>query len=107
MSSSAASEARASAGPGSPAVPGGIVMGVIRTGLLVNSAAADRADVRAALALLPGERVRTSERPIPHAVSPERFVGVDCELATRSGRQVRAVGTVLAQASITGGRVLQ
>jgi hypothetical protein len=82
-------------------------MGVIRTGLLLNSAAAVRADVRAALALLPGERVRTSERPIPHAVSPECFVGVDCELATRSGRQVRAVGTVLARASITGSRVLQ
>jgi hypothetical protein len=109
MSSWAGSDTRASAGPGpgSTAAAGGIVMGVIRTGLLVNSAAAGRADVRAALALLPGERVRTSERPIPHAVSPERLVGVDCDLATRSGRQVRAVGTVLARALITGGRVLQ
>ncbi|GAA0235757.1 SCO2522 family protein [Actinomadura nitritigenes] len=50
--------------------PGGIVMGVVRTGLLLNSAAATRADVRAALAILPGERVRTFERPVPHAVSP-------------------------------------
>lgn len=113
MSSWAGSESRVSARPptgpglGVPAPGGGIVLGVVRTGLLVNSTAAGRADARAALTLLPGERVRTSVRPMPYAVSPERYVGVDCDLATGSGRQTRAVGTVLARASITGGRVLQ
>ncbi|MGI5324009.1 SCO2521 family protein [Actinomadura nitritigenes] len=112
MSSPAGSDSRATAGArpgGRRAAPGqgGIVMGVVRTGPLLNSAAASRADARAALAILPGEPVRTFERPIPHAVSPDVLAGVDCELATRSGRGVRAVGTVLARASVTGGRVLQ
>jgi len=54
-----------------------------------------------------GERVRRSERPIAHAVSPDLLTGVDCRLVTSSGARVRGVGTAVSRATITGGHILQ
>jgi hypothetical protein len=87
----------------------GVAIGEIRTGLLRHSGSLARADVATLLALVPGEPVRQSERPIAHAVSPDIADGVDCALATGAdGRgRVRAVGTLLTQAVVVGGRVVQ
>jgi hypothetical protein len=84
-----------------------LAVGEIRTGLLQNSASVPVALAGQALALVPGERVRTSERPIAYAVSPDRLTGLDCRLATGSGARARGVGTAVTRAAITGGRVLQ
>jgi hypothetical protein len=84
-----------------------LVFGEVRTCLLQNSAAANQTDVAALLRLAPGERVRTSERPVAYAVSPELVSGVDCRMPAASGARVRGVGTVTARAVVTGGRVLQ
>lgn len=84
-----------------------LAVGEIRTGLLQNSAAVPAALAAQTLELQPGERVRSSERPIAHAVSPDRLAGLDCRLPTRSGARVRGIGTAITRASITGGRVLQ
>lgn len=51
--------------------------------------------------------MRTSERPVAHAVSPELFDGVDCLLPAGRGTKVRGIGTVTSRALVTGGRVLQ
>ncbi|MFF5982658.1 SCO2521 family protein [Streptomyces olindensis] len=67
-------------------------------------------DIRAAAHLLrlrPDERVRTSERPNLHALSPDLLTGVDCRLPTSNGAKTRVVGTVAARAALTEGRVLQ
>ncbi|MEN3357815.1 MAG: hypothetical protein V7637_1797 [Mycobacteriales bacterium] len=84
-----------------------LAIGEIRTGLLQNSTAVPAALTTRALALLPGELVRSSERPIAYAVSPERLTGLDCRLPTRSRARARGVGTAVTRAAITGGRVLQ
>ncbi len=84
-----------------------LVIGEVRTCLLQNRAAASLADVAELLRLAPGERVRTSERPIAYAVSPARLTGVDCRLPAASGSRARGVGTVTARTAVTGGRILQ
>lgn len=84
-----------------------LVIGEVQTCLLQNSAAANRTAVAELLRLAPGERVRTSERPVAHAVSPELFNGVDCLLPSERGTRIRGIGTVSTRAVITGGRVLQ
>jgi hypothetical protein len=84
-----------------------LVIGEVRTCLLQNRAAAALADVAELLRLEPGERVRTSERPVTYAVSPARLTGVDCWLPTASGSRVRGVGTATARTTVTGGRILQ
>jgi hypothetical protein len=84
-----------------------LIVGEIRTGVLRNSGSLVRTQVAELLRLIPGERVWISERPVPLAVSPARFTGVDCVLATASRAQCRGVGTVSARAVVTGGRVLQ
>lgn len=83
------------------------VLGEIHTGLLQNSTAVTPDVTRELLALIPRTPVRTWERPIRHAVSPERLTGVDGNLPTESGALTRAVGTVGTEARITGGHVLQ
>lgn len=84
-----------------------LVVGEVRTGLLQSFAAASQPDVAAVLRLAPGERVRSSERPVAHAVSPDLVTGVDCQIPAVSGARVRGVGTVTAHAVVVGGRVLQ
>lgn len=75
--------------------------------LLRNSASVTQRITTHVLSLLLGERVRRSERPIAHAVSPDLLTGVDCRLATSSGARVRGIGTAISRAAITGGHVLQ
>jgi len=84
-----------------------LVLGEIRTALLQNSASVSPDVARPLLALRPGEQVRSSERPISHAVSPDVLTGVDCRLATRTGKRTRGTGTVVSHAVVTGCRVLQ
>ena len=84
-----------------------LALGEIRTCLLQNSHTVPRSSVDTLLRLLPGERVRLSDRPIAYGVSPQTLAGVDCLLANASGARCRGVGTVGARAVITSGRVLQ
>lgn len=82
-------------------------LGEVRTGLLQHSSALPPDRAAHAVSLLPGERVRQSERPIAYAVSPEVLTGVDCALASLSGARTRAVGTTMSHACLTGGHILQ
>lgn len=84
-----------------------LTLGEVHTGLLRNRASVTQHLATQVLSLLLGERVRRSERPIVHAVSPDLLTGVDCRLATSSGARVRGIGTVVSRAAITGGHVLQ
>jgi hypothetical protein len=84
-----------------------VAVGEIRTGLLRHSGSLPKTAVAELIDLVPGERVRQSERPIAHALSADVANGVDCLIPTGSGARVRAVGTVLTHAAVVGGRVLQ
>lgn len=84
-----------------------LTLGEVHTGLLRNRASVTQHLATQVLSLLSGERVRRSERPIVHAVSPDLLTGVDCRLATSSGARVRGIGTAVSRAAITGGHVLQ
>lgn len=84
-----------------------LTVGTIRTGLLLNSSAIPHSSLADLLRLLPGERVRTSERPIGYGVSADVLTGVDCLLTAASGARSRGVGTVATRATITGGRIVQ
>ncbi|MFI6229667.1 SCO2521 family protein [Micromonospora echinospora] len=84
-----------------------LVLGEVQTAALRHSGSVPRELAEGVLALLAGERVRVSERPIGYAVSPHTFTGVDCRIAARSGARVRGVGTLMGRVCLTGGRVLQ
>lgn len=84
-----------------------LILGEVHTGFLRNSTSVSSDRAARVLSLVAGERVRRSERPMPYAVSPEQLRGVDCRLAGASGARHRAIGTVVTQAAITGGHVLQ
>lgn len=84
-----------------------VLLGEVRTGLLPASVALPSAEVAELLALLPGQRVLTRERPLALAISPTAAVGVDCQLATVSRSESRVVGTVASHAALVGGRVAQ
>lgn len=84
-----------------------LTLGEVHTGLLQNWASVTQPLSTQVLALMLGERVRRSERPIAHAVSPDLLTGVDCRLVTSSGARVRGVGTAVSRAAITGGHILQ
>jgi hypothetical protein len=84
-----------------------LVLGEIHTGLLQSSSPLPVARCEHILASFRGERVRSSQRPIAYAVSPDLFTGVDCRLASPSGLKLRGIGTVSSHAAMTGGHVLQ
>jgi hypothetical protein len=84
-----------------------LALGEVQTAALRHSGGMPPKFAEEALALLPGQRVRVSERPISHAISPETFTGVDCQIPASSGARVRGVGTLTGRACLTGGRVLQ
>ncbi|WP_371671641.1 SCO2521 family protein [Streptomyces sp. NBC_00289] len=92
--------------PGETARPV-LACGEVRTCLLPCRDAVSAAVAERLLTLRADERVRVSQRPNLHAVSPEVLTGVDCRLPTGNRGKVRAVGTVAARASLTEGRVLQ
>lgn len=85
----------------------GLMTGEVRTALLQNSSDIGPEVMANVLAILPGESVRTSLRPISYALSPELLTGVDCRLRTAKGGHVLGVGTAFVRAAVTGGRVLQ
>ncbi|HEV2633987.1 MAG TPA: SCO2521 family protein [Actinocrinis sp.] len=84
-----------------------VAIGEIRTGLLSHSGTLPRGELSKLLDLVPGEPVRHWERPIGRAVSPDLANGVDCLVPMADNSRLRAVGTVLTHAVVTGGRVLQ
>jgi len=82
-------------------------MGEVHTGLLRNSVAISPAKAIELLGFVVGAKVRTFERPISQAISPERLTGVDCQLTGSTAGRMRAVGTVISRAAITGGHLVQ
>jgi len=59
------------------------------------------------LAIVPGGSVRTRQRPIRFAWSPEVLTGVDCAAPLAENREVRIIGTPATQVSLTDGRIIQ
>ena len=51
--------------------------------------------------------MRTRQRPIRYAWSPELLTGVDCSALLAERREVRVVGTPATQLSLTDGRIIQ
>jgi hypothetical protein len=84
-----------------------VVLGEIHTGLLQNSTSVAPSLVGELLALTPRASVRMWERPIRHAASPERLSGVDAQLPSAAGARQRCVGTVIGEARITAGHLVQ
>jgi len=83
-----------------------VVIGEIRTGLVLNSRPLPAQRVAALLDIAPGERVRSYHRPVQRAVSADLLRGVDCPLFTGSGARTRGIGTFRGRACVVGGRVL-
>jgi hypothetical protein len=84
-----------------------VVLGEVHTALLQSSASLPLTACERLVRLVNGERVRSWQRPIAHAVSPRVLTGIDCRLPVQSGTKTRAIGTVNSHASITGGHVVQ
>jgi hypothetical protein len=84
-----------------------LAVGEVRTALLMNSVPLAPTGAEALLDLVAGSRVRSAERPLARAVSADLVHAVDCALRTGSGAKVRGIGTLLARANVTGGRVVQ
>jgi hypothetical protein len=84
-----------------------LTIGEVHTGLLLTSAALPVDTAEELLAIVPGGLVRTRQRPIRYAWSPEVFTGVDCSAPLAERRQVRIVGTPATQLSLTDGRIIQ
>ena len=84
-----------------------LTIGEVHTGLLLTSTAVS-ADIAAELlAIVPGGAVRTRQRPIRYAWSPEVLTGVDCSAPLADRREVRIVGTPATQLSLTDGHIIQ
>lgn len=82
-----------------------LMAGEVRTALLLSRDALPAEAARQVLALVPGEPVRSRERPIRFAWSPDLLTGVDCQAPTP--RRVRLVGTAVSRVSLTGGQIVQ
>jgi hypothetical protein len=84
-----------------------LTIGEVHTGLLLTSAAVPPDTAAALLAVLPGDLVRTRQRPVRYAWSPEVLTGVDCLAPIAGRREVRVVGTPATRLSLTDGHILQ
>jgi hypothetical protein len=84
-----------------------LTIGEVHTSLLLTSTAVSADDAAELLAIVPGGRVRTRQRPIRYAWSPEVLTGVDCFAPLADSREVRVVGTPATQLSLTDGRIIQ
>jgi len=84
-----------------------LTIGEVHSALLSHSHAVNADRIHEALDVVVGARPHRSERPNRYAASVERFVGVDCGLATPQRSRVRGVGTVAYRSVVTGGRVVQ
>ncbi|MCX2925512.1 SCO2521 family protein [Streptomyces sp. NEAU-W12] len=94
-------------GPATTAPRVVLACGEVRTSLLPVLQALDSRAAAQFLALRADERVLLSERPNLYGRSPDILTGVDCPLPSADGARVRAVGTVVARAVLTEGRLLQ
>jgi hypothetical protein len=86
--------------------PDVLIVGEVDTGLLRGRDLSSGDDGRRLVDLVAGERVLVSTRPRAYVRSPQRPVGVDCELDGRF-RHTRGIGTVMQRAAITDGQVVQ
>ncbi len=84
-----------------------LTVGEVHTGLLLTSAAVSASTAATLLAVLPGSSVRTRQRPVRYAWSPEVLTGVDCLAPLAGRREVRLVGTPATQLSLTDGHIIQ
>lgn len=84
-----------------------LTIGEVHTGLLLTSAAVSADTAAELLAIVPGSSVRTRQRPIRFAWSPEVLTGVDCGAPLAERREVRVVGAPATQLSLTDGRIIQ
>jgi hypothetical protein len=84
-----------------------LTIGEVHTGLLLTSSAIPAETAVEILAIVPGGLVRTRQRPIRYAASPEVLTGVDCAAPLAECREVRVVGTPVTRVSLTDGRILQ
>jgi hypothetical protein len=84
-----------------------LTIGEVQTGLLLTSAAVPADTAAELLATVPGLPVRTRQRPIRYAWSPEQLTGVDCSALLAERREVRVVGTPATRLSLTDGRIIQ
>ena len=84
-----------------------LTIGEVHTGLLLTSTAVSDDTAAELLAIVPGRSVRTRQRPIRYAWSPEVLTGVDCSAPLAERREVRVVGTPATQVSLTDGRIIQ
>ena len=84
-----------------------LTIGEVHTGLLLTSAAVSTDAATALLAILPGGAVRTRQRPVRYAWSPEVLTGVDCLAPLPCQREVRMVGTSATKVCLTDGYIVQ
>jgi hypothetical protein len=84
-----------------------LTIGEVHTGLLLTSTAVSANDAAELLAVVPGARVGTRQRPIRYAWSPEVLTGVDCCVPLADSGEIRVVGTPATQLSLTDGRIIQ
>jgi len=84
-----------------------LTIGEVHTGLLLTSTAVPVDTAVELLAIVPGGSVRTRQRPIRYAWSPDALTGVDCAAPLAQGREVRIVGTPATRLSLTDGRIIQ
>src|SRR5215469_16055856 len=84
-----------------------LTIGEVQTGLLMTSTAVPADTAVDLLAIVPGGLVRTRQRPIRYAWSPEVLTGVDCSASLADRREVRIVGTPATRLSLTDGRIIQ
>ena len=84
-----------------------LTIGEVHTGLLLTSTAVPVDTAVELLAIVPGGSVRTRQRPIRYAWSPDVLTGVDCAAPLARGREVRIVGTPATRLALTDGRIIQ
>jgi hypothetical protein len=84
-----------------------LTIGEVHTGLLLTSTAVSAETAAALLAILPGGFVRSRQRPVRYAWSPEVLTGVDCFAPVADRKEVRVVGTPATQVSLTDGHIVQ
>jgi hypothetical protein len=84
-----------------------LTIGEVHTGLLLTSAAVSADTACELLAIVPGRSVRTRQRPVRYALSPEVLTGVDCAAPLVERRDVRIIGASATRLSLTDGRIIQ
>lgn len=84
-----------------------LTLGEVHTGLLLTSSAVPNDTAAALLAVVPGGAVRTRQRPVRYACSPDVLTGVDCLARGRGGKAARLVGTSTSRVSLTDGHIVQ